>query len=477
MPNPKLAELLGVMEDVDARRKFNKLLFFKPYPKQKRFFDFGASKRERLFMAGNRVGKSEAGAFEAALHATGDYPGWWEGKRFDHPTRGWIAGVTSVDVRDIQQKKLCGQPGVVAEHGTGYLPKDRIIDVSKTHGVTDAFDTIQVLHKTNGVEDGISTITEKSYEQGRTKFQGDEIDWGWGDEEGPSDVYAEFLARLSPNGILFTTFTPLLGPTELVDRFRKEAHPDRAWVNMTLDEAEHFTAEEKRKRFEGYRKHEREARARGEPLLGSGRVFQYDEETLKEDSILYIPEGWCKLWGIDFGINHPFAAVLILWDKDNDVIHVHHTIRMADALILQHAAAMKPIGVNVPVAWPQDGTQRDRKTGEPTAALYRQQGLRLLPTHATFADGSMSTEDGVAEMDLRMATGRLKVARHLVDWFEEYRGYHRRDGLIVKQRDDIMSATRIAVMAKRFAGRLPIGGIANRRRTNLIAKDIDFDLS
>ena len=40
-------------------------------------------------------------------------------------------------------------------------------------------------------------------------------------------------------------------------------------------------------------------------------------------------------------------------------------------------------------------------------------------------------------------TGRLKVFAHLADWFEEFRLYHRKDGLIVKERDDLISATRV----------------------------------
>src|SRR5208282_5710047 len=114
MGNSKLAETVKTFELLAERKRINKILFFKPYAKQLAFFGMGASKRERMFMAGNQVGKSEAGAFEAACHATGDYPDWWTGKRFDHPTRGWCAGIKSGFVRDISQKKLCGDPGVTA---------------------------------------------------------------------------------------------------------------------------------------------------------------------------------------------------------------------------------------------------------------------------------------------------------------------------------------------------------------------------
>ena len=481
MSNARLAEVLETLEAAVEHKDFNSALFFKPYPKQKAFFDLGSTKRERLFMAGNQVGKSHAGAFETYCHATGQYPADWKGKKFKEPTRGWVAGVTSLDTRNIQQKKLLGDPGVVSKQGTGMIPKDRIIDVSLARGVTDAIDTVQVAWGRKG-DGAISTIHFKSYEQGRAKFQGDTIHYGWGDEEPEKmEVYSEFLTRLRGDGILYTTFTPLFGNTELVMRFTDQSSEDRGVVHMTLDEAQHFTAEEKKKRLEGYARHEREARSRGVPLLGSGRVFIVDEELIKEPQLTYMPAHWVKLWGIDFGIGHPFAAVLIVWDRDNDVIHVHHALRMVEQgeqrnPPLLHAAAMKPIGADVPVAWPQDGTAREKGSGHSLAKFYKDAGLRMLDEHATFPDGGYSTEAGIKEMEERMMTGRLKVANHLEQWFEEYRTYHRKDGQIVKIRDDLMSATRVAVMMKRAARAVILGGDRARRHTSEIADGVDFDI-
>jgi hypothetical protein len=46
----------------------------------------------------------------------------------------------------------------------------------------------------------------------------------------------------------------------------------------------------------------------------------------------------------------------------------------------------------------------------------------------------------------RMEAGKFKVFAELNDWFEEFRLYHRKDGRVVKERDDLMSATRYAVI-------------------------------
>ncbi len=75
----------------------------------------------------------------------------------------------------------------------------------------------------------------------------------------------------------------------------------------------------------------------------------------------------------------------------------------------------------------------------------------MLGERATFPDGSNGVEAGIMELLDRMQTGRLKVFSTLTDWFEEFRMYHRKDGLVVKERDDLMSATRYGLMMLRKA--------------------------
>jgi hypothetical protein len=248
-------------------------------------------------------------------------------------------------------------------------------------------------------------------------------------------------------------------------------------VTMTIDDAEHIPASKRAAIVAGYLPHERDARARGIPMLGSGAVFQIPESMLMEPAIEYLPEFWTKLWTMDFGIAHPFAAVLMAWDKDADVLHVMHTIRMPDGQPIHHAKAMKSIASNIPVGWPHDGNNREKGSGEVLARLYKNEGLLTTPTHMTWPDGGVSVEAGIMEMQQRMTTGRFKVANHLGDWFEEYRLYHRKDGLIVPVKNDLLDATRIGVMGKRYgkSGYL-VGGENKRRVEQAQATGVDFDL-
>ena len=82
--------LSALQAERERRLTEDRLRYYSPYPKQAEFHAAGATHRERLLMAGNQIGKTLAGGFEAAIHATGRYPDGWKGKRFDRPTNGWL---------------------------------------------------------------------------------------------------------------------------------------------------------------------------------------------------------------------------------------------------------------------------------------------------------------------------------------------------------------------------------------------------
>ena len=81
---------------------------------------------------------------------------------------------------------------------------------------------------------------------------------------------------------------------------------------------------------------------------------------------------------------------------------------------------------------------------------YADAGLDMMFEHATHEDGGISVEAGVAELHDRMRGERFKIFRDGNDDFiEEMALYHRKDGLLVKENDDAISAVRYALMMKR----------------------------
>lgn len=190
------------------------------YPKHTAFMAAGKTHKERLMLSGNRVGKTSVGAFETACHLTGLYPPWWTGHRFDRDIKAWAAGDTNKTVYEIIQVALLG---AVGETGTGMIPAHTIAHITHKPSYAGAADTIWVKH-VNGRR---SSITLKSYEQGRIAFQGTTMDVIWLDEEPPQDIAVECVVRtMTSAGLVFMTFTPLQGTTRLISDFMSQAAQD-----------------------------------------------------------------------------------------------------------------------------------------------------------------------------------------------------------------------------------------------------------
>jgi phage terminase large subunit-like protein len=219
--SPSSLEVLlsRLQAETERRQSRTRLLRYRPYPKQAAFHTAGAVRRERLLMAGNQLGKTYCGAAEAAFHLTGRYPDWWSGRRWDRPVRVWAGSETSEVTRDCLQRLLIGEPKNEYQWGTRLILGDDLEDWSRRHGVPDALDSAIIKHSSGGH----STLGFKSYDQGRTKWQGETLDFVWFDEEPPIDLYIEGLTRTNATGgMVYLTFTPLQGMSDVVYGFISE---------------------------------------------------------------------------------------------------------------------------------------------------------------------------------------------------------------------------------------------------------------
>lgn len=462
--DPKLLEKIQRFHQALA---VNKLITYKPYPWQKEFHAAGRDNQERMLMAANRVGKTRSAAAEVAFHLTGDYPTWWEGKRFDRPVLVWTGSPTNETSRDIVQTELLG--GLGEKLGTGWVPKARIVGQPQTRqaGVKNVIDTFQVRHKSGG----LSICNLKTYEQGWQKWQGTAPHVVWDDEE-PDDymIYSESQTRiLTSGGILLVTFTPLSGVTDLVEHFQTLHGTNGVWMRgASWDDAPHLSEEDKARLRATYRAHELEARTKGVPMMGQGAVFPVADEQITVQPFK-IPDHFARIKGCDFGIDHPAAGAEIAIDRDQDIIYVIDCYRKANELPPYHAAWFNKSNRMVPVSWPHDGMNREKSGGRTLADAYREHGVNMLAKSARYPKvpgedekgGPQPVEPIVNEVFERMVTSRFKVFANLNEFFDEKRSYHRKDGLIVAKRDDILKAVFYAVMMRRYA--VPLSALAFRQ--------------
>lgn len=453
---PDMLEAIRIHEELERRRAGRKLSTYFPdagplrrelYPKHLEFFRAGATKRERLFLAANRVGKTEgAGGYEVACHLTGRYPSWWKGRRFPSQISVWAAGDTRQTVRDILQRKLLGKPG---QHGTGLIPKDALVRVANAPGIPDAVETVWVKHESGGV----SVLGFKSYDQRRESFQGTEQDIIWLDEEPPADVYTECLLRTMTNGgMVMLTFTPLRGMSEVVLSFlpggampEKQDGP-KGVVSATWDDVPHLSAQDKADILASIPPFQRDARSRGLPQLGAGLIYPVPESSFVCEPF-EIPKHWPRAYGMDVGWNKT-AAVFGAYDSEADVAYVYSEHYQGEEAPAVHAAAIKARG-ELPGAIDPASRGRSQGDGKQLIQQYREQGLDL-------TEAANAVEAGLFATWERLSTGRLKIFRSVQNLLSELRLYRRDEkGKVVKERDHACDGLRYFVMTGLEIARAP----------------------
>lgn len=427
-------------------------------PKHAAFFRAGSLYNERTFMAGNRCGKSIAGAFEAACHATGEYPDWWEGRRFYEPTHGWAVGSTARATRDTAQKELIGPIGA---WGTGMIPRDKIGKFWALSGVPQGIDIIQVKH----VSGGWSTIGFKNYEQPLPAFYGTALDWAWLDEECPQDIYNEILIRtMTTNGLVFNTFTPLKGLTPQVVRFLEQADylagarkilslpsakedeeggedsrlqgilSKKAVVQAGWDDAPWLTEVSKEAMLADTPPHLREARRLGMPAMGSGNVYPISLESLLVEPFS-IPPYYKKMYALDVGWNRT-AALWAAVDPQTDVIYIFDEHYLGESPPPLHAAAVRSRGSWIPGVIDPASRGRTQDDGKQLIHLYKELGLNVLPA-------KNAVDAGINELWQRMSSGTIKFFNNLPNFSKEFVLYRRDDkGKIIKEHDHLMDCLR-----------------------------------
>jgi len=428
------------VEDIifeQERRKYRRIDYLFPdagefprdgYKKHLDFFEATKSYREIAFIAGNRTGKSEAGAYAVALWLTGEYPHWWNGRVFAKPTNILVAGETSKLVRDSMQFKLAGPPGRIGE---GMIPREHIVRCTSKSGVPDALDTIVVNHKSGGE----SIVQFQSYDQGREAFQATARDVVWQDEEPPLSVHNECLIRtMTTRGLVMLTFTPLKGRSDTVNSIFEKAEKGSAKiVTATWDDAPHLSEQDKSELMAALPPYQRDARSKGIPQLGSGAVYPVPETDFLVDPFM-IPKHYRRAYGMDVGWNYT-AACWGAYDPEHDVLYITHDYKRSQAEPSSHADAIRVKGVKKGVIDPAS-QGRSQDDGKKLVDLYRMLGLDL-----TLADNAV--EAGIFEFYQRLTTGRLKVFKTCQAFLEEYRLYRRDEkGRIVKENDHVLDAAR-----------------------------------
>jgi len=447
----KAREVLGLIKQYQAKKQAFKREFFTPYEWQDSFYTKGSDNKQRLLMAANRVGKSLSAAYELACHLTGDYPEWWQGHRFSFPINALAMGVSNDQMRDVIQNEMFGQL-VGKEFSGGMVHKNEVYQYTPAVGAPRLARDVSVRHKSGG----FSKLHLRSYEQGQHVIMGQTYDYSWIDEE-PRDtaIYPQALTRTATGnkgegGLGVMTFTPENGMTEIVTQFMESLKPGQYLQNVTWEDAPHLSQAVIKQLLDAIPEYQRDMRSKGIPILGEGMIYPIAEEAIKCDPF-QIPEHYKKIAAIDFGISHATTCVWTAYDADRDIIYVYDAYKKEGEIPAIHASYIKAKG-EIEVIYPHDGDNREKGSGDTLAQIYKDNGVKMFRKFSN-ADGTNYVEPGIMEILERMKTGRFKVFNDLPDWFDEFRRYHRKNGQIVKQFDDLMDATRYSALSVQRFGK------------------------
>lgn len=238
--------------------------------------------------------------------------------------------------------------------------------------------------------------------------------------------------------------------------------------NLTWQDAPHLSDNDKEQLLSSYSPHERDARSKGLPQLGSGAIYPVVEDEIVCD-FFDIPLHWPRAYGMDVGWKKT-AAVWGAYDRASDTWYLYSEYYKGYAEPSIHADGIKSRGQWINGVIDSAAHGASQADGVSLMTQYTDLGLNL-------CNANKAVEAGILECYQRFSSGRLKIFRHLQNLLSEFRVYRRdQNGHVAqKQNDHLMDAMRYLMMSGQSVLELPPSednDDPNRRiRLNIIGRN------
>lgn len=462
-----LDELERLTAEYERRHRVDKLKYYNAGPKVhlKQIEFHKCMKRNKWMLGGNRTGKTECGAVEAAYRARGNHPY----RTMTRATVGWIVSLTNEVQRDVAQKKFLS-----------YINPEWIVDVVMRTGRKDDLEN-GIIDKIfiKSIHGGVSEVGFKSCDQGRAKFQGTSLDWVWFDEEPPEDIYLECKMRvIDREGDIWGTMTPLMGLTWVYDKiYINEANDPEVWCgSMQWSDNPWLSQEEIRNLESTMTEEELEARKYGRFVALSGLVYKEFNEQIHVIDPFPVPREWYDKFSIDPGLEHPLSCHWYACDHDGTVYVIAEHYQNGWT-VEKHAEAIKQISKRLD--WPETAgghlkgiidaaaLQRTLQAEKNVVELFGEHGINLSPTSQQQKEHWTGIQRVKEYLTLREADDknawprgkpRIFIFRNCVNMIKEFKSYRWKpdtDAEVIKSGDDAMDDLRYYIMQRPDAYRAP----------------------
>ena len=326
------------------------MLGYVPHAKQIKFHSSNTS--GRLYIGGNRSGKTTGGVIEDLWRVTRRHP--YVRIPSDVQIRGRVVGVDFTS--GIEQILL-------PQFKRWIIPSD-LVHGSWEHSWNKQDRTLTLA---NG-----SFVEFKSYDQELVKHAGTSRHFVHFDEEPPKSIFTENLLRLlDVGGKWYITMTPVDGMTwvfdELYEPGEAGTNPNLTVVKVDMDDNPYLSVEEKETILSFLDEDERKARKEGKFVERSGLIFKsFGERHILRDADWKVPVGWRVYMSVDHGFSNPTAILWHAVSPASDVVTFHEYYQTG-SIIEDHAAYIKDFESR------RSDFKTYKRTGDP--ALRQQQGV------------------------------------------------------------------------------------------------------
>lgn len=340
-----------------------------PHEKQVKFHS--SIQKGRLYIGGNRSGKTVGGVVEDIWRLRGSHP-YLEVP--PAPIRGRV--VTTSYMEGVQK--------IMLPEFAKWIPPSDLINGSWEDSYAKQERTLTL---SNG-----SFCEFMSYDQKLDKFAGTSRHFVHFDEEPPKAIYNECKMRLiDTQGYWYITMTPVEGMTWVYDDIymvgKKDPTSNIAIISIDTAENPYLSQAEVEEVFSGLDALEKKARKSGEFVQIGGLVFNKFSEVniipeLGEEDLSKI-KSWTHYASMDHGLNNPTAwlwhavapsGLVVTYDElyDNDKLVNYYAKEI-------HRRNASP-GRRAPNLYVGDPAieQRNAQTGDSIRIAYIQQGIPIV---------------------------------------------------------------------------------------------------
>ena len=352
-----------------------------PHTKQAIFHESTA--KRKLYIGGNRSGKTTAAVVEDLYWLRGNHP---NRPIPQGPIRGRVVGV------DFLQ----GVAKILLPEFQRWCPPS----ILKNGSWEDSYNKEQrTLNLANG-----SFVEFMSYDQDTDKFAGTSRHFCHYDEEPPLHVFNECNARLvDTNGDYWISMTPVEGMSWVYDTLyvpgTEDPNSGILVIEVDMLENPYISPEAAENYLSGLSKEERAAREHGQFVQLGGLVYKTFQKTLHTRSFILPSKKWQWYVSLDHGYNNPTAVEWHAVSPDGEAITFdeHYASEMTVGehakVIKDKIAAHVKAGGKVPDNFIADPAiaQRQGVTGTSIQTEYALRGLY-------FALGNNDVSTGVAKV-------------------------------------------------------------------------------